>query len=66
MAALKRKNLPPMSLTHLWDPVGFIWMWDVYTPSDKLLVEGNLGQGSEGAGVAFPVIRFFPIILIHF
>lgn len=39
---------------HLYDEVGAIRMYDPYDSSSGMNVQGNIVQGTEGYGVAFP------------
>jgi hypothetical protein len=56
MVWAKKRAVPDISVTHIWDPVAGIFMWGLYKASDSLSVTGNLVQGSEGIGAAFAAV----------
>lgn len=47
-----KRSTPDMTLTHQWDPVGAIFMWEPFVPGTGNDVSSNLIQGSEGIGAA--------------
>lgn len=56
MVWAKKRAVPDISVTHIWDPVAGLFMWELYTKDNLLSVTGNLIQGSEGIGAAFGAV----------
>lgn len=56
MVWAKKRAVPDISITHIWDPVAGLFMWGLYEAENYLSVTNNVVQGSEGIGAALGAV----------